>query len=87
MVDGHDQQPEHRDHEGGATEEDCAARGRPGGRDRVERLAAVIAFLAIARDHEQCVVDPEREAHAGEHVHDEDRELELLRDERRGRAP
>ena len=34
------------------------------------------ALLAEAREDEQRVVDPEREAHAGDHVHDEDRELE-----------
>ena len=39
-------------------------------------------LLAVARDDEERVVDPEREAHAREHVHDEDRELELLREER-----
>ena len=39
------------------------------------------ALLAIARDDEERVVDTEREAHAGEHVHDEHRELELLGDE------
>ena len=40
-------------------------------------------LLAIARDDEQRVVDPERETHAREHVHDEDRELELLGEDRR----
>ena len=36
-------------------------------------------LLAVPGDDEERVVDPEREAHAGEHVHDEDRELERLR--------
>ena len=41
------------------------------------------ALLPVAGDDEERVVDPEREAHAREHVDHEDRELELLRDERR----
>ena len=40
--------------------------------------AALGALLAVAGDDEQRVVDPEREAHPREHVHEEDRELELL---------
>ena len=36
----------------------------------------------IAADDEERVVDAEREAHAREHVHDEDREVERLPDER-----
>ncbi len=47
-----------------------------------ELAAAVTALLAVARDDEQRVVDPEREPHAGEHVHEEDRELELLGEDR-----
>ena len=54
----------------------------PEARDRVELLAAAAALLAVAGDDEERVVDPEREAHPGEHVHDEDRELERLREER-----
>ena len=46
--------------------------------DRGEMLATLRALLAEARDHEQRVVDPEREPHAREHVHGEDRELEHL---------
>ena len=44
-------------------------------------LLPLAALLAVARDDEQRVVDPEREAHPREHVHEEDRELELLGEE------
>ena len=50
---------------------------------RVQSLVPVTALLSVAREDEQRVVDPEREPHPGEHVHDEDGELELGRDERR----
>ena len=46
------------------------------------RRAASASLLAVARDHEERVVDAECQAHAGEHVHDEDREVERLREER-----
>ena len=54
-----------------APEASIAASSRP----------SLTAFLAVAGDDEERVVDPEREAHPGEHVHEEDRELELLREE------
>ena len=41
------------------------------------------SLLAVAGDDEERVVDSEREPHARQHVDDEDRELELLRQERR----
>ena len=59
-----------------AAEEHRPARRRPGRRDRVELLAPALALLAVAGDDEERVVDAERQAHAGEHVHDEHRELE-----------
>ena len=43
------------------------------------------ALLAVAREDEQRVVDPEREPHPGEHVGGEDRERKGLPDERRER--
>ena len=76
-----DQHPEHRDDEGRAAEEHRAACRRTGPADRIELLPAGVALLAVARDHEQRVVDPERETHPREHVHDEDRELPGLRDD------
>jgi hypothetical protein len=79
---GHEEHPEHRDDEGGAAEDDRAVRGPTGDGDRVGLLTAVRPLLPIARDDEQRVVDPERETHSREHVHDEDRELELLREDR-----
>ena len=39
-------------------------------------------LLAVAGDDEQRVVDPERQPHPGEHVHGEDREVELEREQR-----
>ncbi len=44
---------------------------------------ASVPLLAVPGDDEERVVDPERETHAREHVHDEDRQLELLRDDGR----
>ena len=43
---------------------------------------APTALLAEPGEHEQRVVDPERETHAGEHVHDEHRQPELEREQR-----
>ena len=77
-----EQHPEQRDDEGGATEEHRTARGRPGGADRCLLGQAAQPLLAVARDHKQRVVDPERQAHPAEHVHDEDREAELEREQR-----
>ena len=78
----HEQHPEHRDDERRAAEDDGAVRGAAGRGDRVGLLESLRPFLAVARDDEERVVDPEREAHPREHVHDEDRELELLREDR-----
>ena len=50
--------------------------------DRVGLRPSARALLAKARDDEQGVVDPEREPHPGQHVHDEDGEAERVRDER-----
>src|SRR5262249_59416263 len=50
--------------------------------DSAEFVAASAALLAVARDDEQRVVDPERETHSCEHVHEEHRELELLGEQR-----
>src|SRR6201987_1734835 len=43
-------------------------------RDRVLLGQSQHPLFAVARHDEQRVVDPQREAHPGEHVHDEDRE-------------
>ena len=78
-----DQHPEHRDDERAAAEEDGAAgRGARGRDGRVTCSRLVPALLAVTRDDEQRVVDPEREPHRDEHVHDEHRELDRLRHER-----
>ena len=76
-----EQEPEHRQDEGAAAEEHGAACGRARAGDRVVLLRSRGPLLAEARDDEERVVDPERETHAGEHVHDEDRKLEPLREE------
>ena len=59
----HEQQADHGEREGDAAEEHRAARGGAGGGDRVEPLAPVQPLLAVAREHEQRVVDPERQPH------------------------
>src|SRR5258708_3349763 len=65
------------DDESAPAEEHGAASGGPGDPDRRLLAAAVAAFLPEARDHEQRVVDAERQAHSGHHADDEDREAEL----------
>ena len=55
----------------------------PARSDRVELLEALRPLLAIARDDEERVVDPDGEPHHHEHVHDEEGELEALPDQRR----
>jgi len=79
---GHEHHAGEREHEGDAAEDHGAARRRARGRDRVELLPPAPALLAVARDDEERVVDAEREAHAREHVDDEEGELERLSDER-----
>ena len=73
--------PDHGKDERGAAEEHRTAGGCAGDGDRVELRPSAIALLPIAADDEQRVVDTECEAHAREHVHDEDREVECLSDE------
>ena len=41
-----------------------------------------VTLLAVARHHEQRVVDADRESHHRDDVGDEDRQLELLADQR-----
>src|SRR5918996_1925469 len=77
-----DQHPEHRDDEHRAAEEHGAAGRQARGRDRVELLPPSRALLAVTRDDEERVVDPEGQAHPREHVDHEHRELERLRHER-----
>ena len=77
----HEQHPEQGDHERAAAEEHRPARCRAGEADRVRLLEPSRPFLAEARDDEERVVDPERESHPGEHVHDEHREAELEREQ------
>jgi hypothetical protein len=45
----------------------------------------VTSFLSEARDHEQRIVDPEREPHPGQHVDREDREAEHVAEHRHER--
>ena len=45
-------------------------------------MPSLAAFLAVAGDDEQGIVDPEREPHPREHVDEEDGELEVLREQR-----
>ena len=80
---GHQEHPEHREHERDAAEENGPARGRSGRHDRVDLLQPAHALLPVAREDEERVVDPEGEAHRRDHVHDEERDLERLADERR----
>ena len=77
----HDEEPEQRDDEGAAAEEDGAACRRPRALDRGLLVETASALLAKARDDEQRVVDPEREAHRRHHVDDEDRKRELPREQ------
>ena len=77
----HEQHPEQGDHERAAAEEHGPARRRAGEADRVRLLEPSRPFLAEARDDEERVVDPERQSHPGEHVHDEHREAELEREQ------
>ena len=81
----HEQHPGQRDHERRAAEEDRAARRSPGRLDRIELLHPACPLLAEAGDDEERVVDPEREAHAREHVDDEERDLPHLTDDRNER--
>ena len=78
---GHEQHRDHRQRERGAAEDDRARGGVGDGQDRLARAAAAVAFFAQARDDEQRVVDPEREAHRDDHVQDEQVELERLADD------
>ena len=72
---------EQGDDERAAAEEDGPARGRAGGADRRVLREPPRPLLAVAGDDEQRVVDPEREPHPGEHVHGEDGEVELEREQ------
>ena len=76
----HEQHRDHRQREGGAAEDDGAGGGVGDGQDRLARSGAVMAFLAQAGDDEQRVVDPERQAHRDDHVHDEQVQRERLAD-------
>ncbi len=76
------QHPEHCDDERAAAEKHGAAGGGARGCDGRVLFAPVSPLLAVARDDEQRVVDPQRESHRDEHVHDEHRELDRLRHER-----
>ena len=80
-----EQHSEHGDDEDAAAEEDGPARGGAGGLDRRELAPPLASLLSVTGNDEERVVDPQRETHAGEHVDDEHRELELLR-EQRGQA-
>src|SRR5918995_598568 len=77
-----EQHPKHRDHEGRAAEEHRPAGGRARRLDRAELFTSLPSLFAVARDDEEGIVDPERKAHPREHVDDEDRELELLSEQR-----
>src|SRR5580704_13355231 len=74
----HQEEAEQRDHEGRAAEEYGPAGGRGGHRDGGVLIEPAGAFLPETGDDEERVVDAERQAHAGHHVDDEDRQAELL---------
>ena len=69
---GHQEQPEQRHDEGAAGEEDRLAAGAARGQDRVDLVPAGLSFLPVPRQHEEAVVDAEREPHRGDHVDDEE---------------
>ena len=75
---GHEHHPDHGQHERDPAEEDRPARGGARTSDGIGLLATVDALLPVARQDEERVVDSEREPHARDHVHDEERELEHL---------
>ncbi len=78
----HDHHPAHRDDERRPADQNRAACRRAGARDRVGLLTAGPALLSVPRHDEQRVVDAEREPHPREHVEDEHREVERLRQDR-----
>src|SRR6202167_394974 len=80
--DRYQEHAEQGDNESAPAEEHGAASGGSRHPDRRLLAAAVAAFLPEARDHEQRVVDAERQAHSGHHVDDEDREAELPGEQR-----
>ena len=80
-----EQEPEHREHEGDSAEEDGAAGGGAGSRDRIQLLPPLQTLLPIAGEGEERVVDPEGEAHPDQHVLGEDGEVVCLRQERHER--
>ena len=78
---GHEKHAEHREHEGHPTEENGPARRRSGRHDRIDLLEPAHALFPVAGKDEERVVDPEREAHRRDHVHDEEGDIECLADE------
>ena len=82
-VERHDDHAEHGQHDGHAAEEDGAVGGGAGGGDGVDLGQAAGAFLAVAADHEQRVVDAHGQAHHREDVEHEGVHGVDLADERR----
>ena len=80
-VAGDDQQAEQADHHGAPGEEHRTTGCRAGANDRVVLLMAAQPFLAVALDDEQRVVDPDGGPDGGDHVHDDEGEIESLADE------
>src|SRR4051794_30882848 len=81
VVSGTSSMANHRQREGDAAEHH-RPRGRAGDdEDRLAGVAAAVALFAQAGDDEQRVVDPGREAHGDDHVHDEQVQLEQLPDD------
>ena len=68
------EQAEQGHDEGAAGEQDGLAAGAAGGDDRVDLVAAGLPLLPVAGEHEEAVVDAEREPHRGDHVDDEERQ-------------
>ena len=66
------EQPEQGYDERAAGEQDGLAAGAAGGDDRVDLVAAGLPLLAVPGEHEEAVVDAQREPHRGDHVDDEE---------------
>jgi hypothetical protein len=78
----HEEHRRERQHHDEAGEEDRAAGRAARALDGVHLLVAALALLAVARDDEERVIDAHCQADHGDHVGDEERQLQQLADER-----